>query len=318
MSRCRLLVPAAAALVRSPRAPRPTPLRVDDHPVDVEDDGFHRHTCAVACGRRRGASAAPPLSTELHFADEERVVAGRGHLDRAGRSSQPARRRAARAVVAHLDAVPERDRRHAAPRELLRQVLLLAARTETAHVRRRAAARAATLCARSRCPRAAGPARARRATRPCSPCLCPSTSATTTETPAGQRRKSDRCSSPSSTRGEPRRGLPQFGLAGGRRAADLVVRGRGRASRSYAPARALPDHVGVTPGPMIVARYFVPLPAGWRAVRDDAVTEGARRVVREEAVLALPARAVRRVERVDVEVAAEGVERLPAGVEWKP
>ena len=46
-------------------------------------------------------------------------------------------------------------------------------------------------------------------------------------------------------------------------------------------------------------------------MRVDAVAEGAGALVREKAVLALPARPVGRVERVDVEVAAEAVERLP-------
>ena len=75
---------------------------------------------------------------------------------------------------------------------------------------------------------------------------------------------------------------------------------------SYVPGDvALPHHVGRDARPLDCRAVLRPLAGRIRAVRVEAVTEHPVADVRQEAVLALPARAVRRVVRVDVDVAAE-------------
>ena len=85
---------------------------------------------------------------------------------------------------------------------------------------------------------------------------------------------------------------------------EFLVEGDGRSLPHDVGRDARPDHrrsilLAVTGG----ARRAV------RTVRVEAVAEAPRRLVREEAVLALPALPVGGVERVDVDVAAPGVQR---------
>src|SRR6185437_5883466 len=90
------------------------------------------------------------------------------------------------------------------------------------------------------------------------------TSATTIETPDGQRRKSDRCSKPvSATRPSLEHALPQLARHCLSPSCVIASFASASAALSYAPGDA-PCHItsGVTPGPSTVARYSVPLPAG--------------------------------------------------------
>ena len=83
---------------------------------------------------------------------------------------------------------------------------------------------------------------------------------------------------------------------------------------SYVPGDvALPHHVRRDAGALDRGAVLRALPVGVRAVRVERVTEDARVRVRQEAVLALPTLAVLRVERVDVDVASERVERDARG-----
>ena len=120
-------MPAPAALADERLAHLvPDLLGVDDHAVEVEDDGGDHAAVvgAVEPGERRAGLA---LLGALDEPDEERVIAG----DVLGgeRALQPADRpleeRAARGLD-HVDAGPERDRRHPA-REVLRERLLVGA-----------------------------------------------------------------------------------------------------------------------------------------------------------------------------------------------
>src|SRR5579884_686220 len=92
-------------------------------------------------------------------------------------------------------------------------------------------------------------------------------SATTTDTPVGQRRKSARCSAPRSST-VPRLacavpGSAQFGLQRLSSSAAIFTLAASSAAWLYGPG-GLPSHItsGVTPGPITVARYLRPLPAG--------------------------------------------------------
>src|SRR5215467_13742640 len=75
---------------------------------------------------------------------------------------------------------------------------------------------------------------------------------------------------------------------------------------------SLPHHVGCDPRSLDGGAIANAVARGVGAVRIEAVTEGPRARVGEEAVLAAPTAAVVRVERVDVDVAAERVERCAA------
>src|SRR6266550_776772 len=154
-------------------------------------------------------------------------------------------------------------------------------------------------------------------------------SATTTETPVGQRRKSARCSAPRSST------VPRLaqrtvchcsvpGLKPGTvnlvrlalvvvQGGDLEVRGLVGGLVVRAGRCAFPHHVRRHAGAEDRRAVLRTVAGRMRAVRVEAVTEDARVRVRQEAVLANPAGAVLRVERVDVEVAAEGIERFPDG-----
>src|SRR5207248_4081211 len=72
-------------------------------------------------------------------------------------------------------------------------------------------------------------------------------------------------------------------------------------------------HVRRHPGPLDGRAVAGPFARRVAAVRVERVTEGTGARVRQETVLALPARAVRRVVGVDVDVAAERVEWVAPG-----
>ena len=82
---------------------------------------------------------------------------------------------------------------------------------------------------------------------------------------------------------------------------------RGRRGRG----RFLPHHVGSDAGADHRRPVTRPLPRRPGAVRVEAVAEGSVRALREEAVLPAPARPVRRLPGVQVEVAPEVVQRAP-------
>ena len=98
-----------------------------------------------------------------------------------------------------------------------------------------------------------------------------------------------------------------------RRSGAARRRAAGRARRRRPERVALPHHVRRHAGADDRGPVALALADRVAAVGVEAVTEGARALVHEEAVLALPAGAVGRVERVDVEVAPERVERVAAG-----
>src|SRR5438067_4676345 len=146
-----------------------------------------------------------------------------------------------------------------------------------------------------------------------SPARRPPASATTTETPVGQRRKSARCSAPrSSTVPSVASCLVRLALVV-LQPCDLEVRGLVGGLVVGAGRRALPHHVRRDAGTEDRRAVLRAVAGRMRTVRVEAVTEDARVRVRQEAVLADPARAVLRVERVDVEIAPERVERRARG-----
>src|SRR5205823_637670 len=143
-----------------------------------------------------------------------------------------------------------------------------------------------------------------------SPARRPPASATTTETPVGQRRKSARCSAPRSST------VPSVAASCLVRLAlvvlqprDLEIRGLVGGLVVGAGGRALPHHVRRDAGTEDRRAVLRAVAGRMCTVRVEAVTEDTRVRVRQEAVLADPARAVLRVERVDVEIAPERVER---------
>ena len=156
-------------------------------------------------GRRRARSAPAPLRPSR--SSPTKSVWSPVRISSTVRAvSQPdGAHEQARIVLAHLDPVPERDRRHAAG-EMLREVLLLAGEH-----RRRPLPRVAEQLVQRRVERdrdadeSAAASESETSDETVSPARRPSTSATTTETPAGQRRKSARCSAPTLRHtGEPR------------------------------------------------------------------------------------------------------------------
>src|SRR5256885_10275194 len=146
------------------------------------------------------------------------------------------------------------------------------------------------------------------------PARRPPASATTTETPVGQRRKSARCSAPRSSTAprlaqrclvRPALVVLQVRDLLVRRGVCVLVVGAGR--------RPLPHDVWRDAGAEDGRAVLRAVACGMRGVRVEAVTEDTGVRVCQEAVLTDPAAAVLRVERVDVEVAAEAVERRPDG-----
>ena len=107
-------------------------LGVDDHAVEVEDDGLEsqRVVAAVHVDERRRGGA---LLDRLDLADEERVVAGAKLVDRA--RDDPAGRAGeqARVVLAHLDPVPERRSAGRCGRSAARACSWSPASIDTAH-----------------------------------------------------------------------------------------------------------------------------------------------------------------------------------------
>ena len=261
----------------------PDLLGVDQQAVHVEDDGgdhsaqyraVHVDERRRSPGRARGRRTSPTKSVwspAAHLVD-------RAHAQPADRvRDQP------RVVLAHRDAVPEHERRHAA-REVLGEPVLLAGRGSTPSTPPPPAApRRARRRARARSRRAAGRARARSSDETVSPARRPPDSATTTETPAGQRRNSSRCSRPrsrgssSSTRVEATEALRKAratelrwlaravlpGVERPRAALDPVPSSDGRACRSAAAiARS-----SVCVGRLVVRRRAARPPTSRRASR---------------------------------------------------
>ena len=115
----------ARARARTARAPRPTPARSrrSRRPGRRRRPGSQR--LDTRRGRRRASVAARPSSSRSIAPTKRRVVADLDPVD--GARDQPAcgAGEQARIVVAHLDAGPHRDRRHAA-REVPRDLLLVA------------------------------------------------------------------------------------------------------------------------------------------------------------------------------------------------
>ena len=164
MSRCAPRVPAAAALVRELLAHLvPDLLGVDEHAVEVEDDGVDHSGWYRGRGRRATPRAGPCSSRCT--SPTKSVWSPVAHLGRRfARASQPTRAgEQARVVVAHRDPVPERDRRNAAREVLGERVLVAGEDRDRPLARPRAAPRRARPDGRARCRRAAGRARARRA-----------------------------------------------------------------------------------------------------------------------------------------------------------
>ncbi len=241
-------------------------LGVDDHAVEVEDDGVDHSARYPRCDVRRATSAAVPSSTGRSSPTKSVWSPVRDLVDRPRGQPAGGAGQQARIVLAHVDPVPERDRRHAA-REVLRELLLLAREDRgrpRAGVAQQLVQRRALARSRSRSER--GSSESETSDETVSPARRPSTSATTTETPAGHCRKSERCSAPISCTGpslvDTLREVGQ--LARHCLSPSWVIASFASASAalSYGPG-ASPCHItsGVTPGPSTVARYFVPAPA---------------------------------------------------------
>src|SRR4051812_46223360 len=114
----------------------------------------------------------------------------------------------------------------------------------------------------------------------------PSTSATTTDTPAGHRRNNARCSAPRSCTRARLLARTSVGLAAAvAERADAVVGGRVRVARVRAGRRAFPVDVGRDAGPDHRRPVALALADRARAVREEPVAERTRAAVREEAVL---------------------------------
>src|SRR5262249_23669548 len=144
------------------------------------------------------------------------------------------------------------------------------------------------------------------------PARRPAASATTTQTPVGQRRNNPPCSAPRSSTL-----LFYLNSVGTTlvvvQVRDLLVRGRVGVPVVGAGRRPFPHHVRRDARAEDRRAVLRAVAFRMRAVRVEAVTEDTRVRVRQEAVLTEPAGAVLRVERVDVEVAPEAVERCADG-----
>ena len=100
-----------------------------------------------------------------------------------------------RVVLADGDAVPEHERRHAA-REVLGEMILVAGEQRDAHSPASRSTSYSEAERASEMPTSGGASESETSELTVSPARRPPASATTTETPVGQRRKRARCSAP--------------------------------------------------------------------------------------------------------------------------
>ena len=254
------------------RAPRPTPARSRRSRRPGRRRRRRSHRVCTRGGRRRATSAPPPSSTDCTSATKSVWSPVRMLVDRARDRASP-RRPASRRGSSSRTSMPFQSAIGGTLRaKCCARCSWSPARIDAVHSSASRSSSCSDACARSRCRRAAARATARRATRRSAPARRPSTSATTTDTPAGHRRKSARCSAPRSSTGPSlaRRNSVRAGTGLSPSCVIASFATRSSVAVVRARRRPLPHHVGRDAGPFDRRAVLRSLAGRLRAVRVEA------------------------------------------------
>ena len=241
----------------------PDLLGVDQHAVEVEDDGLD-HSAGVAPVDVDERAAPRARLERQHLADEERVVAGRDLVDRARHSASRAAPASSRGSSSRTSMPSQSTIGGTLAREVLGECSWLAGEHRDAPLARVAQHLVERGFERERDADERRLERERDERRDRQSGAAPADSATTTETPAGQRRKSARCSAPRSATRARLASAGRVSCAALTSPSCVISAFFSRSvALSYAPGGvALPHHVRRDARATMVARYCVPLPAG--------------------------------------------------------